>query len=97
MKTIEFTNDETKWILGFLFENFETEQKGSTLLKKPMLLTCRRSIGDDVLNLAKKYRCHFMTNVTNMLGKQTVYEIHSLDMARDMVEELGCYLIFNLQ
>ena len=91
MNTIELTNEESRYLVKFLIENLGQQ------LKKPILLTSKKDLSDKMIELAKKYNCHFVTNVTTTLVQQAVYEILLLDMAIEMVEQYDCYLVFNLQ
>ena len=91
MDTIELTNEQSRCVVKLFAENLGPQ------LKKPMLLTSKKDLSDKMIELAKKYNCHFVTNVTTTLVQQTVYEILLLDMAREMVEQFDCHLVFNLQ
>ena len=92
MKVIELTNEQSRCVVSILIGQNLEEQ-----LKTPILVTSRNDVLDNVLELAKRYNSHFVTNVTTTLVKQTVYEISSLNMVREMVEQFGCYLVFNVQ
>ena len=89
MKVIELTNEQSRCVLNLLIaQNLENQ------LKTSVFVTSKSDVLDNVLELAKRYNSHFVTNVTTTLVKQTVYEISSLGMLRELVENFGCYLVF---
>ena len=88
MNIIEFTNEQSRVAILLFAENLEKQ------LKKPVLVTSKTDVWEYVLELSKKYNQSFVTNVTTPLVKQAVYEISSLDMLRELVENFGCYLVF---
>lgn len=94
MKTIEFTIEQSRVVMKFLSGLSKNQ---TVTMREPLLLASETNLIDEVAKLAKKFGEPVFTDVTTTLVKQTVWRVTSIDMATEMVEDLGCHLVFNEQ
>lgn len=92
--TVELTDQQSRAVIKFLSGLSKNQ---IVTVREPLLLANKTHLIDEVVGLAKKYGEAPVTVVTTTLTKQTVWQVASIPMAKEMVEDLGCHLVFNEQ
>ena len=92
-----FAGRKRKYILGCL-SGFIGNQSNPIELKVTWLVaSCTSNMIGEVAALSAKLRQDVVTNVTTLLADHTVWEVSSFKMARELVENFPCFLVFNVE